>query len=258
MEYNKTNKLRVFTGFSGYDSQCLAIERLKEAYPEFDYELVGWADIEESAIIAHDALFPEAKGKNKGDITAIMWRDVPDFDLFTYSFPCQDISAAGKMAGLKKDSGTRSSMLWECERVIAEKRPRFLLMENVKNLLSKNFKKDYEDWVAILNRYGYTTFTQILDASDFGVPQHRKRVFAVSILRTLDEPKPRYSFPKPQKLELKLKDVLEIGVDEKYFLSDEMLVRFCEKSLQEDGVTGGSNADTIDGDVDFEDLFLQM
>ena len=82
------NKLKVFTAFSGYDSQCLALNRLKEKYPEFDYELVGWSEIDPYAIKAHNALFLEAADKNQGDISKVNWEEIPDFDLFTYSSPC--------------------------------------------------------------------------------------------------------------------------------------------------------------------------
>ena len=87
-EYNKDNKLRVFTAFSGYDSQCIGLERLKEYCPEFDYDLVGWSEINKWSCVAHDALFPQFEGLNYGDISKIDWKDVPDFDLFTYSSPC--------------------------------------------------------------------------------------------------------------------------------------------------------------------------
>lgn len=93
-------KIRVFTAFSGYDSQCLALERLKRDFPGFDYELVGWSEIDRHAIEAHDALFPQWAERNYGDISKIDWAQVSDFDLFTYSFPCTDISASGKQAGL--------------------------------------------------------------------------------------------------------------------------------------------------------------
>lgn len=92
-------KLRVFTAFSGYDSQCLALDRLKSNYPSFDYELVGWAEIDKYAIQAHNALYPQWADRNYGDISKIDWSQVPDFDLFTYSSPCQDFSNAGLQRG---------------------------------------------------------------------------------------------------------------------------------------------------------------
>lgn len=243
MKYNKDNPLRVFIAFAGYDSQSLALQRLKEDYPEFDFVRVGWAEFdpqskkpidEQPAVIANRALFPDGS-RNYGDITSIMWQDVPDFDLFTYSFPCQSISNAGRQAGLEKGSGTRSSLLWECERAIEIKRPKYLLMENVKALLSKKFKPYWTAWTEVLEGYGYKTFTEILNAKDFGVAQNRERVFGVSILRTEDEPEPIYHFPKPFPLTSCLADVLDEDVDEKYFLSDEMLARFCVKSVEQDG-----------------------
>ena len=94
--------IRVFTAFSGYDSQCMALERAG-----IDYDLVGWSEIDKYAILAHDAIFPQFKGRNYGDITKIDWNSVPDFDLFTYSSPCQDFSKAGRMrggAGEQRDS----------------------------------------------------------------------------------------------------------------------------------------------------------
>ena len=99
VRYSKEKPLRVFTAFSGYDSQCLALERLKERRDGFDYELVGWSEIEPSAIKAHNLLFPQWADRNFGDISKIEWNSVPDFDLFTYSSPCQDFSTAGLQKG---------------------------------------------------------------------------------------------------------------------------------------------------------------
>lgn len=248
MIYNNNNKLRVFTAFSGYDSQCLALNRLKEAYPDFDYELVGWSEIDKYAIMAHNALFPEAEKLNYGDITEISWKDVPDFDLFTYSFPCQDISAAGLQKGLKKGEGTRSGLLWECEKAIRTKRPKYLLMENVKALVSKKFINDYHEWVSVLDSFGYSSFGQVLNAKDYGVPQNRERIFLVSIYADGLEALAgniQYHFPKPFPLERRLKDVLEDEVDEKYYLSDKMLEYF---NRVNDDKTHGHNFNPKDGD----------
>lgn len=102
--------VKVFTAFSGYDSQCLALERLKRDFPTFDYELVGWSEIDKYAIQAHNALFPEWSDRNFGDISKIDWAEIPDFDLFTWSFPCTDISIAGDQKGFEEGSGTASSL----------------------------------------------------------------------------------------------------------------------------------------------------
>lgn len=231
MNYTKENPLRVFTSFSGYDSQCLALEQLKELIPGFSYTLVGWSEIDKYAIQAHNALFPEAADLNYGDISKIDWSQVPDFDLFTYSFPCTDISAAGLQKGLSKDSGTRSGLLWECEKTIKYKRPKFLLMENVKALVSKKFLPDFNAWLELLNNYGYDTFWQVCNAKDYGVPQNRERVFAISYRQDLCLP--RYIFPDTIPLDKCIEDVLEDEVDEKYFLADERVEGLIESTLKE-------------------------
>lgn len=132
-------KIRVCTLFSGYDSQCMALDRLKEQHPEFDYELVAWAEIDKFAIQAHNAVYPQWADRNYGDVSKIDWDQVPDFDLLTYSSPCQDFSNAGKQKGGVEGSGTRSSLLWECRRAILAKKPKYLLMENVAALVSQKF-----------------------------------------------------------------------------------------------------------------------
>jgi DNA (cytosine-5)-methyltransferase 1 len=214
-------KIRVFTAFSGYDSQCMALDKLKADFPEFDYELVGWAEIDPYAIKAHNAVYPQWADRNYGDISKINWDEVPDFDLFTYSSPCQDFSNAGLQRGGEEGSGTRSSLLWECRRAIIAKKPKYLLLENVVALVSKKFLPLFNKWQLELEGYGYSNFAQVLNAKDYGIPQNRERIFLVSILG--DD---RYSFPKPFPLELRLKDMLEKEVDEKYYLSDRMIEGF--------------------------------
>lgn len=145
---------------------------------------------------------------------------------------CQDISNAGVQRGFEKDSGTRSSLLWECERAIEYKRPKYLLMENVKALTQKKFMPDFNKWLQLLESYGYVNFWSVLNSKNFGVPQNRERVFCVSIRDDGDNPK--YHFPNTFPLEICLADILEDEVDEKYFLRDEMLARFCEKSQDND------------------------
>lgn len=206
--------LRVFTAFSGYDSQCMALDRIG-----LDYELVGWSEIDKYAIAAHNAVYPQYAGRNYGDISKIDWAQVPDFDLFTYSSPCQDFSTAGLQRGGEKGSGTRSSLLWECERAIAAKRPKYLLFENVAALVSQKFIRLFNEWQLLLERMGYTNFTQVLNAKDYGVPQNRERVFMVSV-RDCEQP---YYFPKSVPLTKSIKDVLENNVPEEYYLSRRML-----------------------------------
>ena len=257
-EYTKERPLRVATAFSGYDSQKMALERLHKAFPNFCYELVAWSEIDENAIAAHNAVFPEDKDKNLGDISKIDWSKAPDFDLFTYSFPCQDISSSGKQRGFEEGAGTRSSLLWECKKAIEAKKPRFLMMENVKALVSAKFMPFLRQWQTWLHQQGYENFTQVLNASDYNVPQNRERVFMISILRTDDEPNPSFYFPKKMKLERRIKDILEPNVDESFYLSDKALEYFCrvnnglngsdesscvgKVSNSQDGVVSGVNA----------------
>lgn len=215
-------KLRVATFFSGYDSQCMALDRLG-----IDYELVAWSEIDKYAIQAHNAVYPQWADRNFGDITKINPEELPDFDLMTYSSPCQDFSNAGKQAGGEKGSGTRSSLLWCCEEIIRVKRPKFLLMENVKALVSKKFLPLFLKWDETLLSMGYTNYTKVLNSTDYGIPQNRERVFCVSILGG-----GWYDFPHPEPLQIRLKDILEEKVDEKYYISDKMLNYF--KRVTED------------------------
>nr|DAE53344.1 MAG TPA: Cytosine specific methyltransferase [Bacteriophage sp.] len=223
--YNKKNPLRCFFAFEGYNSQGMALDKLKERYTDFDWVCVGRSEIDKYAILAANAVYPQYADRNYGDISKIDWNKVPDFDLLTYSFPCQDISNAGLQRGLEEGSGTRSGLLWECRRTIKVKRPKYLLMENVKGLTSDKFMPYLRKWLSFLESMGYSNFTKVLNSKDYGVPQNRERVFVVSILG--DE---RYYFPKPFKLEKRLKDVLESNVDERYYLSKKIINTFIKRN----------------------------
>ncbi len=117
---------------------------------------------------------------NLGDITKISPKNIPDHDLFTYSFPCQDISSVGTQKGLDIGSGTRSSLLWECKKIIENKKPKFLLLENVKNLTTGKNRKNFDEWLKYLEEQGYVNYWKIFDAKDYGIPQRRPRVIVVS------------------------------------------------------------------------------
>ena len=207
----------VVTLFSGYDSQCLALNRLG-----VPYELVGWSEIDRYAIRAHNALFPQWENRNLGDVTLVDWDQfrtmiAEPIDLLTYSSPCQDFSTAGLGRGGEEGSGTRSGLLWESQRAIEALHPRWLLFENVPNLLSKKHRHVFAAWCERLESLGYSNYWSTLNAKHYGVPQNRNRVFMVSVFGG-GEP---YSFPEPFKLERRLKDVLEKEVAEKYYLSEE-------------------------------------
>lgn len=244
MEYTKENPLRCFFAFEGYNSQGLALNRLKQNYPDFDWVCVGRSEIDKYAIQAADALFPEAKDKNYGDISKISWSDVPDFDLFTMSSPCQDFSQAGLQKGGAEGSGTRSSLLWECRRAILAKKPKYIVFENVKALVSQKFLPYFLKWQNELASYGYSNFAKVLNARDFGIPQNRERIFMVSILAE----NASYHFPEPFPLDKRLKDVLEEDVDEKYYLSKKIIDTFIERNKINEDKGNGFKFEPTDGD----------
>ena len=204
--------LRVFEAFAGYGSQSIALRNLG-----IEYEVVAISEIDKYAIKAYEAIHGPAN--NLGDICKINPSDIPDHDLFTYSFPCQDLSVAGKQAGLGK--GTRSGLLYECEKIIEHCKPKYLLLENVKNLVGKKFKPQFDEWLEYLEGLGYANYWKVLNAKDYGVPQNRERVFVVSIL---GGHKP-YKFADKIPLDKCIRDILEDEVDEKYYLSDEYVER---------------------------------
>ena len=136
--------IRVFEAFAGYGSQHLALKRLNA-----DFEIVGISEIDKYALIAYEALHGSLP-TNYRDISKIDWNEVPDFDLFTYSFPCQDISIIGQRKGFDEGSGTESSLLWECKKAIKAKKPNILVMENVKNLVGKKNKPNFDKWLQYL------------------------------------------------------------------------------------------------------------
>jgi DNA (cytosine-5)-methyltransferase 1 len=135
---------------------------------------------------------------------------------------CTDISNAGQQKGLEEGSGTRSSLLWECCKTIESKRPKYLLMENVKALVSQKFLPFYKKWEQYLAEMGYDNYCMVMNAKDYGVPQNRERIFIVSILDNDQS----FRFPSPIPLEKRLKDVLEPEVDDKYVLSDQAIEGF--------------------------------
>lgn len=203
--------IKIFEAFAGIGTQRMALKRLG-----LDFEVIAISEIDKFAIKSYKAIHGEVN--NLGDITKINTDDLSDFDLFTYSFPCQDISVAGQQKSLEKGSGTRSSLLWECEKIIKNKKPKYLLMENVKNLVGKRHKNYFLKWLKILENYGYKNFWQVLNAKDYGIPQNRERVFCASILGNEE-----FTFPEKQVLTTRLKDVLEDDVDKKFYLSKEQI-----------------------------------
>lgn len=209
-EYTTENPLRLIELFAGIGSQTQALTNIGIAH-----KVVAISEIDKYAIQSYEAMHGIAN--NLGDIRKI--EELPDADLWTYSFPCQDISVAGKGAGIKE--GTRSGLLFEVERLLrvaSEKGtlPKYLLLENVKNLVSKKFKADFDKWLDFLAELGYTNYWKVLNAKDYGIPQNRERVFCVSIR---GEHKP-FVFPKPKELTIRLRDMIDEMVDERFYLKE--------------------------------------
>lgn len=205
--------LKLIELFAGIGSQHQALKNLN-----IEHEVTAISEIDKYALKSYEAL--HGTPNNLGNICEI--KRLPKADLWTYSFPCQDISVAGNLAGIKE--GTRSGLLYEVERLLEvanenDELPKYLLLENVKNLVSKRFKPDFDKWLEFLKLLGYTNYWKVLNAKDYGIPQNRERVFCVSIRGEHDP----FSFPDKQELKLKLKDMLEDEVDEKYYLSQKMV-----------------------------------
>lgn len=231
MRYDKGNPLKVVTLCSGIDFQCQALDRLVQKCPPFSYDLLAWSEIDKYAITIHDLLYPQWKDRNLGDMTMIDWSKFDgEVDCLTYSTPCTDLSLAGRQEGMTEGSGTRSSILWFTRNAIIAKHPKFLVLENVKNMVGKKFKPYFDKWLAELEGYGYKNFWKVINAADCGVPQSRERVFCVSILRTDDDPDPQFYFPKPIPLTECMADRLDPKgtVREKYWLS-EQAVQYYER-----------------------------
>lgn len=224
---------------SGYDSQCLALERLKHDFPEFDYELVAWSEFDpetpnvplerQPAVVAHNALFPQWADRNLGDMTKIDWSKVPPIDLLFYSTPCQSVSQAGLQHGFTEGSGTRSSIIWNVRDALKTLKPKYACLENVAAMVSAKFRPMFNLWQLEVEKLGYKNFAQILNAKNYGVPQNRERIFLFSIRNDGDDP--QFYFPEPFELNTKLADVLEEDVDLKYYLNPVKVNQFVKDNM---------------------------
>lgn len=206
--------LRYISLFSGIGSPEKALTDLG-----IDFELIAYSEIDKYASKSYAAIHGVSEELNLGDITKIDTSKLPtDIDLITHGSPCVDFSIAGKQAGGDENSGTRSSLMYETLRIVEAVRPKFVLWENVKNVLSKKHIHNFDAYRAKLKDLGYNSYYKVLDAQDYGIPQHRERIFVVSIREDIDTGK--FEFPKPFELKLRLKDMLEETVDEKYYLKN--------------------------------------
>ena len=237
--YKITKPIRLIELFAGVGSQAMALKRLGANFEH--YRVV---EFEKYAIKSYNAI--HGTDFEPMDITKIIGSDlgISDTDkycyIMTYSFPCQDLSVAGKQKGMTKGSGTRSGLLWEVERLLneVENLPQVLLMENVPQVHGKKNMEDFQRWIDFLESKGYSNYWQDLNAKNYGVAQNRNRCFMVSILGD-------YSFKFPEPIELKkvMKDYLEDEVDEKYYINNEKAQKLIQKLID-----NGTLANTITTD----------
>lgn len=230
--------LKVLELFGGIGACSKALSLLKK-----DFEIVDYVEIDKYAVKSFNAI--HNTNFKPQDITK--WDKDIEVDLIMHGSPCQDFSLSGKNLGGDKDSGTRSSLMYETIRIVKKLKPKYVIWENVKNILSKRHIHNFENYLYELSDLGYTNYYQVLNAKDYGIPQNRERVFVVSILG--DEP---FKFPDKQELKTKLIDLLEKEVDEKYFLSDERVEKlikghnkevFYIKNATKTGFLEGKNGD---------------
>lgn len=218
--------IRLIELFAGIGSQAKALKRIG-----VDFEHYKVVEFDKYAIKSYNAI--HGTSFETIDITHTHANDLDICNtdnytfILTYSFPCQDLSIAGKGKGMQKGSGTRSGLLWEVERILNEcdELPQVLLMENVPQVHSKKNIEHFKKWIDFLETKGYRNHWQDLNAKDYGIPQNRKRCFMISILGDY-----KYEFPQPFELKLRLKDVLEGEVDEKYYINDGKLNNIVSKN----------------------------
>lgn len=229
-EFSIDKRIRMIELFAGYGSQSMALERLG-----VDFEHYKMVEFDKYAVNSFNAVhgtnFPVL------DITQIHGKDLEVVDkdnycyIMTYSFPCQSLSLAGKQEGMAKGSGTRSSLLWEVERILTELKetdslPQVLLMENVTQVHSDKNAEYFQEWIKSLAYMGYSSFYQDMNSKDYGVPQNRERTFMVSLLGSYD-----FHFPESISLDKVMKDYLEDEVDEKYFIKSEKAKKLIEQLI---------------------------
>lgn len=182
---------------------------------------------------------------NLGDITKVDETKLADFNMMTWGFPCTDISVAGKQKGFLDEDGnkTRSGMYYEGIRILRYKQPALSIIENVKNLTGKKFKKEFDMVLSDLDEAGYNSYYKVLNAKNYGIPQNRERVFIISIRKDLDNG--QFKFPEPFDNGIRLKDILEDEVDEKFYLSDDKVQKFLSNFNQSELPVTTRNSDTV-------------
>lgn len=189
---------------------------------EVPYELVAYCEIDKFASKSYSLLHNVPDSMNLGDITKVDIQSLPkNIDMIVHGSPCQSFSICGKGEGGEKGAGTQSSLLWYTVDIVKAKLPKIVLWENVPNILSKKHFPVFQSYLDELEGLGYKNFYKTLNAKDYGIPQSRKRVFTISVLQSLGVND--FIFPSPQELTVKLKDILDRDVSEKYYLTEKMI-----------------------------------
>lgn len=232
-------KIKIFEMFAGYGGASFA---LKKAGIEF--ECVGYSEIDKYACQCYEQNHKTYNRKGVGwvsppnydDCTKIDPNTIPDFDLLTGGFPCQAFSVAGKGLG---EQDTRGTLFHDIIRIAEVKKPKYMLLENVKGLTFKNHKKTFEKILSELKRIGYEVKWKILNTKEHGIPQNRERVFFVckrvgyqkedGTFYCYESLSNYFKFPQKEELKIFLKDILESEVDEKYYLKEEQIKKILSK-----------------------------
>lgn len=214
-------KIRVFDTFAGYGGAHFGFKKTK-----IPHEVIGFSEIDSYA----DYIYKYNHGdiKNYGDITKINPKELPDFDVFTGGFPCQPFSQAGARLG---ELDTRGTLFYDIIRICSVKKPKLILLENVKGITTKKHTHTLEKIVSELKNLGYHVDYKVLNSKDFGIPQNRERLWIVASKKKF----PTNWDISPTKVELKLrfKDLLDKKVPEKYYLTDAQISRLQELIIED-------------------------
>ena len=224
------NSLKVLELFAGIGACSKALTNLG-----IDYEIVDAVEIDKYAIKSFNAIH----GTNFEPQDIREWDKDVEVDLIMHGSPCQDFSIAGKQAGGDRGSGTRSSLMYETLRIVKKLKPKYVVWENVKNILSQRHVHNWDAYAEYMEELGYTNYCQVLNAKDYGIPQNRERVFTISIKNYFDveyncDLAVDFNFPEPFPLTLRLKDFLEDDVDEKYYVKKTNNLVFGKKRVHWD------------------------
>ena len=199
--------IKILELFGGIGACSSALTKLG-----IEYEIADYVEIDKYAVKSYNAI--HGTNFEPQDITT--WNKDVEVDLIMHGSPCQDFSLAGKQAGGDKDSGTRSSLMYETIRIVEKLKPKYVIWENVKNLLSKKHRHNFDAYLETMEQLGYTNYYQVLNAKDYGIPQNRERVFTVSILGNES-----YEFPKVEENTNKIIEHNQKGKQQQDLIQDE-------------------------------------